>query len=99
MSKLAQDAAAFKSVLHRQDYKSWHSQPPAKTDHSASPAAESSKDGSPKKKRPKTNVVYSQPADTFSLGLELVVGKQEWHASATTTTPRTDSVSPPEGML
>ncbi|KAJ8468859.1 hypothetical protein ONZ45_g17091 [Pleurotus djamor] len=64
MSKLAQDAAAFKSVLHRQDYKSWHSQPPAKTDHSASPAAESSKDGSPKKKRPKTNVVYSQPADT-----------------------------------
>jgi len=28
MSKLAKDTAAFKSALHRQDYTSWHSQPP-----------------------------------------------------------------------
>ncbi|CDO70440.1 hypothetical protein BN946_scf184999.g81 [Trametes cinnabarina] len=28
MSGLARDAAAFKTALHRQDYTSWHSQPP-----------------------------------------------------------------------
>ncbi|KAG5353052.1 Transcription initiation factor IIE subunit beta [Termitomyces sp. T112] len=68
MSKLAQDAAAFKSVLKRQDYTSWHSQPPAPSETStpASPQTliESSSQSTPKKKRPKTNIVYSQPADT-----------------------------------
>ncbi|KAG6867456.1 hypothetical protein C0993_002539 [Termitomyces sp. T159_Od127] len=59
MSKLAQDAAAFKSVLKRQDYTSWHSQPPAPSE-TATPAslqtpAESSSPSTPKKKRPKTS--------------------------------------------
>ncbi|KAI0651267.1 transcription initiation factor IIE subunit beta [Trametes meyenii] len=63
MSGLARDAAAFKSALHRQDYTSWHSQPPALQ---TQPTAAPSGDGEPskKKKRPKSNVVYSQPADT-----------------------------------
>ncbi|KAG6812241.1 hypothetical protein H0H92_003781 [Tricholoma furcatifolium] len=66
MSKLAKDAAAFKSVLKRQDYTSWHSQPPALSEastpaESQTPAESSS---TPKKKKPKTNIVYSQPADT-----------------------------------
>ncbi|KAJ4491281.1 transcription initiation factor IIE subunit beta [Lentinula edodes] len=59
MSKVAQDAAAFKSVLQRQDYTSWHSQPP--------PIEKASDEIAPsgsKKKRPKFNIVYSQPADT-----------------------------------
>ncbi|KAJ3997261.1 hypothetical protein F5050DRAFT_1887727 [Lentinula boryana] len=60
MSKLAQDAAAFKSVLQRQDYTSWHSQPPPIEKSSEQETAPS---GS-KKKRPKSNIVYSQPADT-----------------------------------
>ncbi|KAG6895863.1 hypothetical protein C0992_011962 [Termitomyces sp. T32_za158] len=68
MSRLAQDAAAFKSVLKRQDYTSWHSQPPppseAATPASLQTPAESSSQSTPKKKRPKTNIVYSQPADT-----------------------------------
>ncbi|KAG9219268.1 hypothetical protein CCMSSC00406_0001678 [Pleurotus cornucopiae] len=70
MSKLAKDAAAFKSVLHRQDYTSWHSQPPpARADQPAAvaaPAASSSKEPSSEKssKRAKSNIVYSQPADT-----------------------------------
>ncbi|KAG6819321.1 hypothetical protein H0H93_012958 [Arthromyces matolae] len=68
MSKLAQDAAAFKNVLKRQDFTSWHSQTPASTDASGSTPpltpVESSSQPSPKKKRPKTNIVYSQPADT-----------------------------------
>ncbi|KAH9476852.1 Transcription initiation factor IIE subunit beta [Psilocybe cubensis] len=73
MSKLAKDAAAFKSTLQRQDYTSWHSQPKPSTSSSAAPsssagaglaiAGESPNAGS-KKKRPKTNIVYSQPADT-----------------------------------
>jgi len=58
MSKLAKDSAAFKSVLHRQDYTSWHSQPPPIDVQSAESTAPT------KKKRPKANVVYSQPADT-----------------------------------
>ncbi|KAI0351597.1 transcription initiation factor IIE subunit beta [Trametes cingulata] len=59
MSGLARDAAAFKSALHRQDYTSWHSQPPPPQPAGAPPAeAEPSK----KKKR----IVYSQPADTSS---------------------------------
>ncbi|KAI0920417.1 hypothetical protein AcW1_002164 [Taiwanofungus camphoratus] len=63
MSGLARDAAAFKSALHRQDYSSWHSQSPALTQPiPASDSAESSLKS--KKKRPKSNVVYSQPADT-----------------------------------
>ncbi|CAL1698105.1 unnamed protein product [Somion occarium] len=57
---LARDAAAFKNALHRQDYSSWHSQPPPLQAQDAA-AASSSKS---KKKRPKSNVVYSQPADT-----------------------------------
>ncbi|KAF9010735.1 transcription initiation factor IIE subunit beta [Cyathus striatus] len=74
MSKLAQDAAAFKSVLQRQNYTSWHSQPPPLGGSSGgsggggggggSDAAGTTSDSSPKKKRPKANVVYSQPADT-----------------------------------
>ncbi|KAJ3986022.1 transcription initiation factor IIE subunit beta [Lentinula detonsa] len=60
MSKLAQDAAAFKSVLQRQDYTSWHSQPPP---IEKSSEQETGPSGS-KKKRPKSNIVYSQPADT-----------------------------------
>ncbi|TFK36511.1 transcription initiation factor IIE subunit beta [Crucibulum laeve] len=72
MSKLQRDAAAFKSVLHRQDYSSWHSQPPpldgSKPSTPAAAAAspsDTAESSSPKKnKRPKTNVVYSQPADT-----------------------------------
>ncbi|THU97887.1 transcription initiation factor IIE subunit beta [Dendrothele bispora CBS 962.96] len=58
MSKLVQDQAAFKSVLKRQDYTSWHSQPAPLEKPSEN------EESSPKKKRPKTNIVYSQPADT-----------------------------------
>ncbi|KAG1731432.1 hypothetical protein EDB19DRAFT_1722381 [Suillus lakei] len=73
---LGKDADAFKRVLHRQDYTSWHSQPvplnsspstpapaPAPTIAAAS-TSESTSTPSTKKKRPKTNIVYSQPADT-----------------------------------
>ncbi|KIK54665.1 hypothetical protein GYMLUDRAFT_76992 [Collybiopsis luxurians FD-317 M1] len=60
MSKLAQDAAAFKSVLQRQDYTSWHSQPPPLE----KPSEPESSPSNSKKKRPKSNIVYSQPADT-----------------------------------
>ncbi|KAL0952326.1 hypothetical protein HGRIS_006607 [Hohenbuehelia grisea] len=63
MSKLAKDTAAFKSVLHRQDYTSWHSQPPPLDGSSASSTTPEGSN-SPKKKKPKTNIVYSQPADT-----------------------------------
>ncbi|KAM6490606.1 hypothetical protein JOM56_013949 [Amanita muscaria] len=64
MSSLAKDAAAFKATLQRQDTTSWHSKPlpsapsdaPSPTDDSAAPSS--------KKKRPKSNIVYSQPADT-----------------------------------
>ncbi|KAJ7589192.1 transcription initiation factor IIE subunit beta [Mycena floridula] len=64
MSQLLKDQAAFKSVLARQDYTSWHSQPaPAQPVSSSSQAQE--QDEPPKKKpRQKSNVVYSQPADT-----------------------------------
>ncbi|KAG2032853.1 hypothetical protein BDR03DRAFT_903275 [Suillus americanus] len=73
---LSKDADAFKRVLHRQDYSSWHSQPaPLNSSSTASvstpaPApttastSESTSTPSAKKKRPKTNIVYSQPADT-----------------------------------
>lgn len=74
---LGKDADAFKRVLHRQDYSSWHSQPtPLNSSSSAAAAAtpvlapitastsESTPTPSAKKKRPKTNIVYSQPADT-----------------------------------
>ncbi|KAI0717710.1 transcription initiation factor IIE subunit beta [Cerioporus squamosus] len=67
MSGLARDAAAFKSALHRQDYASWHSQPPLPTQsQQAGSSAVAAGDGDPskKKKRPKSNIVYSQPADT-----------------------------------
>ncbi|KAG2364011.1 hypothetical protein BDR07DRAFT_1375395 [Suillus spraguei] len=75
---LGKDADAFKRVLHRQDYSSWHSQPaPLNSSSSAAGASvstpvpapttassESMSTPSSKKKRPKTNIVYSQPADT-----------------------------------
>ncbi|KAI0696152.1 hypothetical protein BC835DRAFT_1343273 [Cytidiella melzeri] len=60
MSSLAKDAAAFKNALGRQDYTSWHSQPPPLQPPDAPEASSSAK----KKKRPKSNVVFSQPADT-----------------------------------
>lgn len=61
MSKLAQDAADFKATMHRQNYTSWHSNPaPALDTHSPGDAPTSLQ----KKKRPKSNIVYSQPADT-----------------------------------
>ncbi|KAG0707182.1 hypothetical protein DFH29DRAFT_1066413 [Suillus ampliporus] len=70
---LGKDADAFKRVLHRQDYTSWHSQPVPLNTSTPAPApapvtaAASTSDATPsttKKKRPKTNIVYSQPADT-----------------------------------
>ncbi|KAJ8588597.1 transcription initiation factor IIE, beta subunit [Rhizopogon salebrosus TDB-379] len=66
MASLNKDADAFKRVLHRQDYTSWHSQP---VPLNSSPASTSASTPAPdlpatKKKRPKTNIVYSQPADT-----------------------------------
>ncbi|KAG1777857.1 hypothetical protein EV702DRAFT_198477 [Suillus placidus] len=75
---LGKDADAFKRILHRQDYTSWHSQPtPLNSSSSAgasvstpapapTPASTSEPASTPsgKKKRPKTNIVYSQPADT-----------------------------------
>jgi transcription initiation factor TFIIE subunit beta len=81
MSKLAKDQAAFKSALHRQDYTSWHSQPPPLASRTTSPSSQSSVAGTPKassgaggddddylpvnkKKKAKSNIVYSQPADT-----------------------------------
>ncbi|OSD03654.1 transcription initiation factor IIE subunit beta [Trametes coccinea BRFM310] len=69
MSGLARDAAAFKSALHRQDYTSWHSQPPGlgqqqQQQQQAAAASSGDAESSKKKKRPKSNVVYSQPADT-----------------------------------
>ncbi|KAF5338397.1 hypothetical protein D9611_012533 [Ephemerocybe angulata] len=78
MSKLQQDAAAFKNVMHRQDFTSWHSKN-GKPAAAAPVAAASSSidltggagDGdevtqpSPKKKnRQKSSVVFSQPKDT-----------------------------------
>ncbi|KAJ6519411.1 transcription initiation factor IIE subunit beta [Mycena sanguinolenta] len=73
MSQLAKDTAAFKSALKRQDYTSWHSQPPAAAAATpptpAANAAEADPDfvpSSKKKPRPKSNVVWSQPADTGS---------------------------------
>ncbi|KAG0699215.1 hypothetical protein DFH29DRAFT_1015604 [Suillus ampliporus] len=68
---LGKDADAFKRILHRQDYTSWHSQPVPLNSSTPVPApvtaAASTSDATPsttKKKRPKTNIVYSQPADT-----------------------------------
>ncbi|CAK5280072.1 unnamed protein product [Mycena citricolor] len=73
MSRLAQDAASFKNTLKRQDFTSWHSKSsksakdapasdPPVDDNSADPdyVPEPTK----KKARPKSNVVWSQPADT-----------------------------------
>ncbi|KAH8112097.1 transcription initiation factor IIE subunit beta [Phellopilus nigrolimitatus] len=72
MSALARDAAAFKSSLQRQDFTSWHSNPSLKNKSelpttAPAPAASSSStpaDPTKQKKRPKQNIVYSQPADT-----------------------------------
>ncbi|KAF8330503.1 hypothetical protein F5887DRAFT_1000218 [Amanita rubescens] len=64
MSSLAKDAAAFKSTLQRQDTTSWHSHArPDEASNEPSPSAEPSNSPT-KKKRPKSNIVYSQPADT-----------------------------------
>lgn len=59
MSILARDAAAFKSTLQGVDTKSWHSAGPS----SQTAPAEQDHTGK-KRKRPKSNIVYSQPADT-----------------------------------
>ncbi|KAF7306563.1 B-block-TFIIIC domain-containing protein [Mycena indigotica] len=71
MSKLAQDAAAFQKTLKRQDFTSWHSN--AGTAGPSSPAATTPQTADSeyvppgkKKPRPKSNVVWSQPADTGS---------------------------------
>ncbi|KAL5478921.1 TFA2 [Sanghuangporus weigelae] len=67
MSALARDAAAFKSSLQRQDFTSWHSNPSLRTGSTAgstAAATASTSADSSKKKRPKQNIVYSQPADT-----------------------------------
>ncbi|KAJ7275460.1 transcription initiation factor IIE subunit beta [Mycena haematopus] len=72
MSQLAKDTAAFKNALKRQDYTSWHSQstPAAAATPPVAPATEADPDfvpsSSKKKPRPKSNVVWSQPADTGS---------------------------------
>ena len=57
MSALARDAAAFKSALHRQDYTSWHSQPPPlrEAGDAGEPGPSTSSAGGKKKKRPKTS--------------------------------------------
>nr|GAT43665.1 predicted protein [Mycena chlorophos] len=76
MSSLAQDAAAFKKTQQRQDFTSWHS----KQGTASAPAApvapgpitsEASADSEylppgKKKPRPRSNIVWSQPADTGS---------------------------------
>ncbi|KAK7064581.1 transcription initiation factor IIE subunit beta [Favolaschia claudopus] len=74
MSQLAKDTAAFKSALKRQDYTSWHSQPTTSSSVAATaptppPAADVADpdfvpSATKKKSRPKSNVVWSQPADT-----------------------------------
>ncbi|KAJ7071455.1 transcription initiation factor IIE subunit beta [Mycena amicta] len=73
MSKLAQDAASFQKTLKRQDFTSWHSNagtvppPPPPPAASTSEAADSEYQPPGKKKpRPRSNVVWSQPADTGS---------------------------------
>lgn len=74
MSKLLRDVASFKATLQRQDTTSWHSSntgdgpsTPAPTTEKRPPAEEPANSPSgPKKKRPKPNIVYSQPADTSS---------------------------------
>ncbi|KAF7367270.1 Transcription initiation factor IIE subunit beta [Mycena sanguinolenta] len=74
MSQLAKDTAAFKSALKRQDYTSWHSQPRPAAAAATPPAANGAEEADPdfvpssskKKPRPKSNVVWSQPADTGS---------------------------------
>ncbi|KAJ2936145.1 hypothetical protein H1R20_g949, partial [Candolleomyces eurysporus] len=60
MSKLQQDAAAFKSVMKRQDFTSWHSQPKPAVPVAASPSAASTSTSAAAGE----DVVFSQPADT-----------------------------------
>ncbi|EJD04949.1 transcription initiation factor IIE subunit beta [Fomitiporia mediterranea MF3/22] len=70
MSALARDAAAFKSSLQRQDFTSWHSNPslknnaPPPSSGTTASSTTSTSSETAKKKRPKPNIVYSQPADT-----------------------------------
>ncbi|KAG1807779.1 uncharacterized protein BJ212DRAFT_1385426 [Suillus subaureus] len=64
---LGKDTDSFKRVLHRQNYSSWHSQPAPLNSSAGSistPAPAPAPTTAPYKKRPKTNIVYSQPADT-----------------------------------
>lgn len=55
MSALSKDADAFKRVLHRQDYSSWHSQP---TPLETSAVAADESQTVAKKKRPKTSTLF-----------------------------------------
>lgn len=64
MSALARDAAAFKTSLARQDYTSWHSNPKPAVLASAGSSQSPEPPAGKKHKKPKANVVYSQPADT-----------------------------------
>ncbi|KAJ7802799.1 hypothetical protein B0H14DRAFT_2891190 [Mycena olivaceomarginata] len=75
MSKLAKDSAAFKSVLKRQDYTSWHSQPAPAAPAAAPtppPAAPTETDPdfvpslSKKKPRPKSSKNYTTQAAVLS---------------------------------
>ena len=61
MAGLARDAAAFKSALYRQDYTSWHSQPPPlQQSQQAGPSTAVAGDADPskKKKRPKSSTSF-----------------------------------------
>ncbi|KZT05202.1 transcription initiation factor IIE subunit beta [Laetiporus sulphureus 93-53] len=64
MAGLARDAAAFKSALHRQDYSSWHSQPPP-LQHPATETPEPSSKS--KKKRQKSSTSLSHLLDSSAL--------------------------------
>ncbi|PAV15832.1 transcription initiation factor IIE subunit beta [Pyrrhoderma noxium] len=65
MATLAREAASFKASLHRQDFTSWHSNPSLRNGSTSdAPPSSASSDSAKQKKRPKQNIVYSQPADT-----------------------------------
>lgn len=86
MSGLARDAAAFKSSLKRQDFTSWHSNPGSSSTPPAPAPADDSNviDLTKKKKKPKANIVYSQPADTgtgINLNTQLVYAVDHLKAS------------------
>ncbi|KAI0314482.1 transcription initiation factor IIE subunit beta [Amylostereum chailletii] len=77
MASLARDAAAFKNTLSGADTRTWHSSNASSSKAAPGPSATPLPAATPtaaipptdvdqgkKKKRPKTNIVYSQPADT-----------------------------------